>query len=86
MIGASAAVERVEHSETPRVYQARVVAYIKPQNIVVKEKADKPMGALQQALDRLERQVRKRRGKRSKPWEKPNKPQGRERGPGDRAK
>ncbi len=71
MIGASAAVERVEHRETPHVYQGRIVAYIKPENIVVKEKADKPMAALQQALNALERQVRKRREKRSKPWEKP---------------
>jgi ribosome-associated translation inhibitor RaiA len=74
MIGASAAVERVEHHETPHVYQVRIVAYIKPENIVVKEKADKRMAALQQALDRLERQVRQRREKQRKPWEKPKKP------------
>ncbi|MEA3375900.1 MAG: HPF/RaiA family ribosome-associated protein [Chloroflexota bacterium] len=74
MIGASAAVERVESSQTPHVFLARIVAYIKPQNIVVKEKADGPMAALQQALDTLERQVRERREKRGKPWEKPKKP------------
>ena len=74
MIGASAAVERVEHSETPHVFLARVVAYIKPDNIVVKEKAEAPMAALQQALDQLERQVRERREKRGQPWEKPKKP------------
>jgi ribosome-associated translation inhibitor RaiA len=74
MIGASAAVERVEHSETPHVFLARLVAYIKPDNIVVKEKAEGPMAALQQALDQLERQVRKRREKRGQPWEKPKNP------------
>jgi len=74
MIGASAAVERVEHSETPHVFLARIVAYIKPDNIVVKEKAEGPMAALQQALDQLERQVRKHREKRGQPWEKPKKP------------
>ncbi|MBS3784663.1 MAG: HPF/RaiA family ribosome-associated protein [Anaerolineae bacterium] len=71
MIGASAAVERVEHRETPRVYRARVVAYIKPDNVVTVEKADNPMAALQQALDALERKVRKKREKRSEPWKKP---------------
>lgn len=74
MIGASAAVERVEHTETPHVFLARIVAYIKPDNIVVKEKADQPMAALQRALDQLERQVRKHREKRDQPWEKPKKP------------
>ena len=71
MIGASAAVERVEHRETPHVFRARVVGFIKPDNIVTVEKGDSPMAALQQALDALERQVRKTREKRSEPWEKP---------------
>lgn len=74
MIGASAAVERVEHRETPHVYKARVVAFIKPNNIAVNEKAETPMAALQQALDTLERQVREHREKRRKPWEKPKGP------------
>lgn len=71
MIGASAAVERVEHRETPHVYQARIVVYIRPDNVVTIEKGESPMVALQQALDALERQVRKEREKRSEPWEKP---------------
>jgi ribosome-associated translation inhibitor RaiA len=74
LIGASTAIERVEHTETPHVYKARIVAYIKPNNIVVNEKDDHPMAALQQALDALERQVRKRREKRREPWEKPKSP------------
>ncbi len=74
LIGASAAVERVEHSDTPHVYQARIVAYIRPDNIVVKKKAESPMAALQQALDRLERQIRKKREKLGEPWEKPKSP------------
>lgn len=74
MIGGSVAVERVEHRETPHVYQARIVGFIRPDNIVVKEKAEKSTAALQQALNQLERQVRKRREKRREPWEKPKKP------------
>lgn len=74
MIGASAAIERVEGGETPHVYKARIVAYIKPNNIVVNKKADQPMAALQQSLDSLERRVRQHREKRGKPWKKPQKP------------
>ncbi len=74
MIGASAAVERVEHRETPHVYKARIVAYIKPNNIAVNEKAEKPMAALEQALNTLERRIREHREKRREPWEKPKKP------------
>ncbi len=74
LIGASVAVEREEHRETPHVYRARIVAYIKPNNIVVKEKMEKPMGALQEALAVLERQVHERREQRREPWQKPKKP------------
>ncbi len=74
LIGASAAVERVEHKETPHVFQARIVAYIRPDNIVVKQKEESPMAALQQALDQLERQIRKKREKLGQPWKKPKGP------------
>ena len=74
MIGASAAVERVEGRETPHVYKARVVAFIKPSNIVVNKKAEQPMAALQEALDSLERRVRELREKHGEPWKKPKKP------------
>jgi ribosome-associated translation inhibitor RaiA len=71
LIGASAAVERVEHSETPHVYRARIVGYVRPDNIVTIKKADNPIAALQQSLDALERQVREKREKHGEPWEKP---------------
>lgn len=71
IIGASTAVERVEHRETPQAYRARIVGYVRPNNIVTKEKADKPMAALQQALDALERQVRQKRDKYRERWKKP---------------
>ncbi|MGD2164988.1 MAG: HPF/RaiA family ribosome-associated protein [Anaerolineae bacterium] len=71
LIGASVAVERVEHHETPQAFRARIVGYMAPKDVVTKEKATKPMAALQQALDALERQVREEREKRRQPWEKP---------------
>lgn len=74
MIGASAAVERIEGRETPHLYKARIVAYVKPKNIVVNKKAEQPTAALQQALDTLERRLRKHREKRREPWKKPKKP------------
>ncbi len=58
MIGASVAVEELTGSETPHRYQARVVAYIKPDNLVAVEKAEHALPALKAALDALERQVR----------------------------
>ena len=71
MIGAAAAVERVKHHETPHTFRARIIAYIKPENIVVTQKADRATAALQQALEAVERSVRQRRETRGEPWEKP---------------
>jgi ribosome-associated translation inhibitor RaiA len=71
MIGASVAIERIAHGETPHFYQARIVAYIKPDNIVALEKGDNIDVALKGALDALERQVRKRREKFGEPWKRP---------------
>jgi ribosome-associated translation inhibitor RaiA len=71
MVGASVAIEKPTHGETDYLYQARVVAYIRPENIVAVEKEDGPMSALQAALDAVERQVRARRERFQKPWEQP---------------
>jgi ribosome-associated translation inhibitor RaiA len=71
MVGASVAIEKPAHGETTYLYEARVVAYIKPGNVVAAKKADSGMSALQEALDAVERKVRERREKLSRPWEKP---------------
>lgn len=71
MVGASVAIERPARGETDYLYRARVVAYIRPENIVAVEKEDGPINALQAALDAVERQVRARREKRERPWEHP---------------
>lgn len=71
MIGASVAVEQPAHGETPYVYQARVVAYIRPDNVVAVEKAETAETALKGALDALERQVRDLRDRLGKPWQQP---------------
>lgn len=71
LIGAAVAVKALPHDETVHLYQARVVAYAKPDNIAAVEKADTPFAALRQALEAVERQLRQRRETFRKPWEKP---------------
>jgi ribosome-associated translation inhibitor RaiA len=62
--GAAASLEQpAEGRETPPLFEASVVVYIRPSNIAAVEKADDPLKALQGALDAVERQVRERRDK-----------------------
>jgi ribosome-associated translation inhibitor RaiA len=72
MIGASVAIEDIAGGETPHFYRARIVAYIKPENIVAVEKGDNIEIALKGALEAVERQVRKRREKFGQPWKRPS--------------
>lgn len=73
LIGASVAVEEEAKGEDPpHVYQARVVAYARPENVVAVEKGETIEVALGGALDAVERQVRERREKLRKPWERPS--------------
>lgn len=72
IIGASVAVEKPAKKETSFVFQARVVAYVRPENIAAVEKEDSPMAALQSVLDAVERQVRQKRGKLDEPWKRPD--------------
>ena len=67
--GTSVALEKPAHRHTDFVYTARVIVYMRPDNVVAREKADSPEGALKGALDAIERQVRERREKLGKPWE-----------------
>ena len=72
MIGAAVAVEALAGQETAHVFQARVVAYIRPDNIVAVEKGDAPETALKGTLDAVERQVREMRDRLRKPWQQPS--------------
>jgi len=71
MIGASVAMEELTGEETSRLYQARVVAYIRPENIAAVEKNTTPEGTLRGALDALERQVREKRERLRERWQQP---------------
>lgn len=64
-------MEELTGSETPHSYQARVVVYMRPNDIAAVEKAPNPTTALQQALTTVERQVREYRQKLSERWKQP---------------
>ncbi|HHX45165.1 MAG TPA: 30S ribosomal protein S30 [Chloroflexi bacterium] len=70
MIGASVVIERMERAETPHRFRARVVAYVRPDNIAATEQAESARGALKGALRAIERQVREKRIKLGRPWER----------------
>lgn len=71
LVGASAAVEELTPRETPFVYRARVVAYIRPENIVATEKGRTASSRLKKALSALERQVREKRRRLGEQWKQP---------------
>ena len=71
MIGAAVAVERPAHRETPFIYHARIIVYMRPENVVGKENGSTPEAALQGALRAVERQIHATREKLGKPWERP---------------
>jgi ribosome-associated translation inhibitor RaiA len=72
MTGASIAIEEpAANRETPYIYRARVVVYIRPENIAGEEKADTPQAALKGALDAVTRQVREKRRKQRTKWKQP---------------
>lgn len=72
LIGASVAIETLASGESTTLYQARVVAFMRPENVAALEKADSAEKALRGALAALERQVRERREKLGQPWQRPD--------------
>jgi ribosome-associated translation inhibitor RaiA len=64
MIGASVALEEDSNAETPHAYEARVIAFVRPENVVTTEKGETIEEALWGAVNALERQVRKERERR----------------------
>lgn len=69
--GAAVTIRKPADTETPPLHEATVVAYVRPDNVVGKEKQESPEGALKGALDAVERQVRKKREKLGEPWKQP---------------
>jgi len=63
IIDASIAVNEVTGDQTPHRYEVRIVVYMRPNNVVAREKHENVEGALKQALSAIERQVREYRAK-----------------------
>ena len=62
--GAAATIrEPAAHRETPYVFEATVVVYVRPNSVSVSEKRESPEVALKSALDSVERQVREQRNR-----------------------
>lgn len=64
MIGASVATEHV----APYEYRARVVVYMRPENVTAEERDDSAETALRSAVHSIERQVRSQRERRREFW------------------
>jgi hypothetical protein len=71
-IGASVTVEEIAGVEDPFIYQARMVAYIRPENIAVIAKRETSETALKEALSTLEDRIREERRTRQQVWKRPN--------------
>lgn len=63
LVGAAVSIEQPAKAQTDFVYRARVVVYIRPENVAAAAQAAEPLAALKQALSGIERQVRERREK-----------------------
>jgi ribosome-associated translation inhibitor RaiA len=71
LTGAAINIRTPAQAETPPLYEATVVAYVRPENIAATEKAPDVYTALKGALDAIERQIRQKREKLGKRWEQP---------------
>lgn len=74
LIDASIAVGTEGHGETAHTFRARIVLYVRPNQIVGVETAEEPVVALRGALDAVERQLREKRTELGRPWEGPENP------------
>lgn len=59
--GAAVALEQPANRESAYVFRARVVAYMRPENIAGVATEENPVQALKDALSAVERQVREKR-------------------------
>ncbi len=63
VVGAAVAMTELTHEETPSLFEARVVVYVRPADVVAVEKDPNPLTALKNAIAAVERQVREKREK-----------------------
>lgn len=68
--GAAVTIRKVAAGDTA-LFEATVVARVRPDNVVGREEDRVPSDALNGALEAVERQVRAKREKLGRPWEQP---------------
>jgi ribosome-associated translation inhibitor RaiA len=71
LTGASVALEQPVPAESAYLYQARVVAYMQPANMVGVERHEMATAALRGAVEAVERQVREQRSRRKQRARRP---------------
>lgn len=71
LTGAAVTIRKPVKAETPPLHEATVVAYVRPNNVVGKEKQESAVGALKGALNAVERQIREKRDKLRESWKHP---------------
>jgi ribosome-associated translation inhibitor RaiA len=70
--GASITLSQPAHGETPYLYRASIVVYMRPENVYADEKSATLEAAINGATDAIVRQVREERKKRREPWKRPD--------------
>ena len=70
MTGAAVTIHKIAAGDTA-LYEATVIARVRPDSIVGREKDRIPSDALDGALEAVERQIRAKRDKMGRPWEQP---------------
>lgn len=71
LTGAAINVRQPAKGQTAYLHEATVVVYCRPENIAATEKQENAMPALKGALSAVERQVREKRTRLKKHWERP---------------
>ena len=71
-IGAAITIEEIAGVESAFIYQARIVAFIRPENIAVIAKRETPGTALNEALSTIEDRIRQERSRRMEVWKRPD--------------
>lgn len=70
-ITGAAVTIRTEAAGVTPLYEATVVARVRPDSVIGREQDRSPADALNGALEAVERQVKEKRAKLGRPWEQP---------------
>jgi hypothetical protein len=71
LVGAAiSATEPAQGAAQPFIFEVRIVVYTRPNDIAAVKQGDTLQAALKAALTAVERQVREKREKLGKPWER----------------